>query len=327
VRLNSTIEGESSKYAAAILRAAKNSTVVQIFLVRGSPHLKPWEFCSAAGNRKQPGRDSQSQAGHKFFRSNMNIITTAAFPGHERQNILSKDQERELIRKAQSGDKQAGSELLARFRRLVLSTVQKHKPSSRDLFEELVAVGMAALWDAIVRFDLGRNFRLATYAARRIKGAISDEVKAARRRGGVGETREERYAYYHRNVDAVTEHFGCSVKDAEAAITEVKAREQHYLYDEDEWKGGDRPPRLAPIVADPSRTLLKLISHRVGQVIDLAERQADSHAVRRLREIGRRAFANELVLRDHAQAAARNEPDQYLYPRLRRVEATNAMAA
>ena len=131
----------------------------------------------------------------------MDMNTAVANCGHERQNnlaILSKDKERELIRLAQAGDKRAGSELLASFRQFVLSAVRKRKPSADllDLFDDLVAAGMTALWDAILRFDLERNCRLATYAAPWIDGAVAAEAKAARRHGGVGETRVERFAYF-----------------------------------------------------------------------------------------------------------------------------------
>jgi hypothetical protein len=45
--------------------------------------------------------------------------------------------------------------------------------------------------------------------------------------------------------------------------------------------------------------------------------QLDQDAARRLSEIGRRAYANELVERDHRREAARSEETQYLYPRCR----------
>ena len=122
----------------------------------------------------------------------MNMSTTAAFCGHRRQHkILSKDRERELICLAQAGDKGAGSELLASFRPLVLSLVQKHKPSAdllpSDLVTDLFAAGMAALWNAIFRFDARKDCRLSTYATPWIEGEIGAAIKADRRHGGCGE--------------------------------------------------------------------------------------------------------------------------------------------
>jgi DNA-directed RNA polymerase specialized sigma subunit len=45
--------------------------------------------------------------------------------------------------------------------------------------------------------------------------------------------------------------------------------------------------------------------------------QLDRHAARRLTQIGRNAYAHELVERDHRREAARSEETQYLYPRFR----------
>jgi hypothetical protein len=45
--------------------------------------------------------------------------------------------------------------------------------------------------------------------------------------------------------------------------------------------------------------------------------QLDRDAARRLRQIGRNAYAHELVERDHQRIAARSEESQYLYPQCR----------
>jgi RNA polymerase sigma factor FliA len=52
-----------------------------------------------------------------------------------------------------------------------------HGRGDSDLADDLAAVGMAALWDAWRRFDVGRKAPFWHFASRRIRGAMIDELR------------------------------------------------------------------------------------------------------------------------------------------------------
>jgi hypothetical protein len=97
---------------------------------------------------------------------------------------LGPDEERELIRRAQAGDKRAANELHRRFHKTILKIAKETRFAALD-WADRIAVGHRALWLAISRFNLGRNepVRLASYAKRCIVGVLLDEVKATARFG------------------------------------------------------------------------------------------------------------------------------------------------
>jgi DNA-directed RNA polymerase specialized sigma subunit len=93
-------------------------------------------------------------------------------------DILDPGKQRDLIRRAQAGDKPALTRLIEKFHRLVLKIAKQYVPdpeverqaaawglSTRDGPErdDLVAIGMAELTKAIFRFDIRRNNGLFTY--------------------------------------------------------------------------------------------------------------------------------------------------------------------
>ena len=56
-------------------------------------------------------------------------------------------------------------------------------------FDDFVATGMLALWEAMLAYRLDSPASLETHVRPRIAGAISDEAKAYYKRGITGETR------------------------------------------------------------------------------------------------------------------------------------------
>src|SRR5262249_60841065 len=84
--------------------------------------------------------------------------------------FLTRHEERELIRRAQAGDKQAETRLVQQFHRLILTEAKVYMPDPRlsfnkgvgamgievdhPEFEDLVAAGVAGLREAIRRFNL-----------------------------------------------------------------------------------------------------------------------------------------------------------------------------
>lgn len=86
-------------------------------------------------------------------------------------NILTIDEERELLRKIKEGNKYAKEELVGHNWKLVLSITKKYLSSGiyiADLFQE----GNLGLLKAIDRFDLEKGFKLSTYASWWIRQGI-----------------------------------------------------------------------------------------------------------------------------------------------------------
>ena len=87
-------------------------------------------------------------------------------------HVLKNEETRELLKKAQAGDKQARDELIQGNLRLVLSVIQKFSgrgENSDDLFQ----VGCIGLIKAIDNFDLeNHDVRFSTYGVPMISGEI-----------------------------------------------------------------------------------------------------------------------------------------------------------
>src|SRR5262249_20095653 len=127
--------------------------------------------------------------------------------------LLTRHEERELIRRAQAGDKQAETRLVQQFHGLILTAAKVYMPDPRlsfnkgvgamgievdhPEFEDLVAAGVAGLLEAIRRFNLRRRTRLSTYAAFYIKGACCKEANRWKLGGTKHLTRLERWCLSH----------------------------------------------------------------------------------------------------------------------------------
>lgn len=77
-------------------------------------------------------------------------------------------------------DAQAGEELTARYMGLVYHAVREVLPRVRGSVtsDELVSAGSLGLLQAMRGFDLERGLAFSTFAMRRIRGAILDELRA-----------------------------------------------------------------------------------------------------------------------------------------------------
>lgn len=85
--------------------------------------------------------------------------------------VLSQESMRELIEKAQSGDKDARRELIQGNLRLVLSVIQRFQ-NRGDNVDDLFQVGCIGLMKALDNFDLSLNVRPSTYCVPMIIGEI-----------------------------------------------------------------------------------------------------------------------------------------------------------
>lgn len=78
------------------------------------------------------------------------------------------------------GDTEARRELLGRYLGLVHHAAREVAPRVRDAvsLDELVSAGSLGLMQAMAGFDIDRGLAFSTFAMRRIRGAILDELRA-----------------------------------------------------------------------------------------------------------------------------------------------------
>jgi RNA polymerase primary sigma factor len=92
-----------------------------------------------------------------------------------RQRLLTPDEERELARLAQQGDRHAKNRLIEANMRLVIN-IAKNYHSALVPFEDLVQEGAIGLMTACERYDPEMGYRFSTYATHWIKQAISRAI-------------------------------------------------------------------------------------------------------------------------------------------------------
>ena len=92
-------------------------------------------------------------------------VNTAKLP------VISEKEKIELIKKAQSGDKEARDRMISCNLRLVLSVVQRFTNRGENL-DDLFQVGCIGLIKAVENFDTSLNVRFSTYGCPMIIGEI-----------------------------------------------------------------------------------------------------------------------------------------------------------
>jgi RNA polymerase sigma-32 factor len=106
---------------------------------------------------------------------------------------LDRVTERELTRRWRAGDRRAGDKLVTACLPFVISIAIEYRRWGLPL-EDVVQQGNIGLLRAASKFDLGKECRLATYAAYWIRAEIRDFVVRAYRIVRLGTTKAERRA-------------------------------------------------------------------------------------------------------------------------------------
>lgn len=84
---------------------------------------------------------------------------------------LNADEEKEVVKRLNDGDKNARAELIERNLRLVVYIAKRFENTGIDM-EDLISVGTIGLIKAVNSFDFTKQIKLATYASRCIENEI-----------------------------------------------------------------------------------------------------------------------------------------------------------
>jgi RNA polymerase sigma-32 factor len=107
----------------------------------------------------EPGTDSSKRLFHEAAR----------------QPMLGREEERDLARRAEAGDIDAGRRLIVSHLRFVVKIARAYRNSGLPM-SDLVQEGTLGLIHAVRRFNPDRGVRLSTYALWWIRAAIQDHV-------------------------------------------------------------------------------------------------------------------------------------------------------
>lgn len=89
--------------------------------------------------------------------------------------LMSREEEKSIITKAQHGDMKARNALILANMRLVVAVALKYKTKSLQP-EDLISIGALGLIRAIIEFDNTRGLRLISYAVWWIRAAINQDL-------------------------------------------------------------------------------------------------------------------------------------------------------
>lgn len=103
----------------------------------------------------------------------LSVVPTQYHKLHRTITRLSREEERELIEKAQAGDEQAVERVVEQYTCLVVGFAIRWRRLIRNVdMDGLVQEGRVAIWHCIKHFDTSMNFRFITYIYRAIQNRM-----------------------------------------------------------------------------------------------------------------------------------------------------------
>lgn len=122
-------------------------------------------------------------------------------------DLLTFDQERELLKRAQMGNIEARNELIMHNMRLVKSIAGHYTCAGLDS-DDLISIGSMGLIPAIEKFDLTSTHKFSTYATYWIKQAIRREIINQNRAVRVPANVQETYNKIRKATEALRQALG-----------------------------------------------------------------------------------------------------------------------
>lgn len=122
-------------------------------------------------------------------------------------DLLTFEQERELLKRAQTGDIEARNELMMHNMRLVKSIAGHYTCAGLDS-DDLISIGSMGLIPAIEKFDLTSTHKFSTYATYWIKQAIRREIINQNRAVRIPANIQETYNKIRKASEALRQALG-----------------------------------------------------------------------------------------------------------------------
>ena len=122
-------------------------------------------------------------------------------------DLLTFDQERELLKRAQTGNIEARNELIMHNMRLVKSIAGHYTCAGLDN-DDLISIGSMGLIPAIEKFDLTSTHKFSTYATYWIKQAIRREIINQNRAVRIPANVQETYNKIRKATEALRQALG-----------------------------------------------------------------------------------------------------------------------
>jgi RNA polymerase primary sigma factor len=197
---------------------------------------------------------------------------TLYFRDIKRYRVLSEHEERELVKRVQSGDSEAIERLITANLRFVVSIAQRYRGRGLS-FLELINEGNIGLLKAAKRFDLDNNVKFISYAVWWIRQSIQ---KALFEQAGVVRIPPNKIALLNKFRQALDRHCG----DYAAAIStpEFKEREAEIVEVMERMHGisTDAPISSAGQDDDSAKTLLDILGEDPEQDGESARKELNA---------------------------------------------------
>ena len=142
------------------------------------------------------------------MRTNNDINSSRAYRAKlNSYDLLTFEQERELLKRAQTGNIEARNELIMHNMRLVKSIAGHYTCAGLDS-DDLISIGSMGLIPAIEKFDLTSTHKFSTYATYWIKQAIRREIINQNRAVRIPANVQETYNKIRKATEALRQALG-----------------------------------------------------------------------------------------------------------------------
>lgn len=196
-----------------------------------------------------------------MFSSNLDTY----FKSASKFKLLTKEEEVELAKRIEAGDKNARDRMINSNLRLAISIANKYAKYGNVSYEDLIQEANIGLIKAIEKYDWRRGYKFSTYACWWIKQGVtrfltsnnsllyipSHTVSNSRKVWNVIKEYEEEFGE-EPTVEEISEIMGISVNQVKQSMEAAKAK---YVTSIDKPVGDDEGSRtLAEILPDTART-------------------------------------------------------------------------